>query len=616
MPANTKIQLRRGNASQWSDQVLSAGEIGFELDTGRFKIGNGLTAWNSLGYANVLPSEFNELVDDRLNAALVAGNNISLTYDDNANTLTIATDALDTEQVEDLIGTKLVGASGVAVSYNDTTGVTTVSLSDPTIQVSDITDFVDGVNDRVADLLTAGSNVQLTYVDNNNDTSTLTIAVTGVSLSGHTHTSSNITDFNSAVSGLLPVKNIVQGSGISVTSNAGTYTVALSDPTIQVADITDLTSSASELNLLDGSIANTIVNSKAVIYGANGEIAASSIAATGNITVGGNLTVTGSGLVASNINNFDTQVRTNRLDQMAAPTASVSLNSQKITNLADPTSDQDAATKAYVDAARSGLDVKQSVCVATTENINLASFTPGTAIDGVTVLVNNRVLVKDQSNAAENGIYICAVIGGLIRASDADTSTEVTAGMFTFVTEGTTNADSGWVLTTNDTITLGTTGLAFAQFSGAGQITAGNGLTKTGNTINAVGTAGRVVVNADSIDLDTVTRTDSSGSAGVSFVQTVTTDSYGRVTAVTTGSAQDASTSAKGIASFNSDNFSVTSGAVSIKASGVGNTQLEHDSLTIGATEVVLGTTVHALSGVSAANPVVLTYFSIDGGTP
>lgn len=517
MPANTKIQLRRGNASQWSDQVLSAGEIGFELDTGRFKIGNGLTAWNSLGYANVLPSEFNELVDDRLNAALVAGNNISLTYDDNANTLTIATDALDTEQVEDLIGTKLVGASGVAVSYNDTTGVTTVSLS---------------------------------------------------------------------------------------------------DPTIQVADITDLTSSASELNLLDGSIANTVVNGKAVIYGANGEIAASSIAATGNITVGGNLTVTGSGLVASNINNFDSQVRTNRLDQMAAPTASVSLNSQKITNLADPTSDQDAATKAYVDAARSGLDVKQSVRVATTGNLNLATFAPGTAIDGVTVLVNNRVLVKDQTNAAENGIYICGVVGGLVRASDADTSAEVTAGMFTFVTEGTTNADSGWVLTTNDTITLGTTSLAFAQFSGAGQITAGNGLTKTGNTINAVGTAGRIVANADSIDLDTVSRTNSTGSAGVSFVQTVTTDSYGRVTAVTTGPIQDATTSDKGIASFDSGDFSVTSGAVSIKASGVGNTQLEHDSLTIGATEVVLGTTVHALSGVSAANPVVLTYFSIDGGTP
>ena len=73
--------------------------------------------------------------------------------------------------------------------------------------------------------------------------------------------------------------------------------------------------------------------------------------------------------------------------------------------------------------------------------------------------------------------------------------------MFTFVSEGTVNADSGWVLTTNDAITLGTTGLTFAQFSGAGQITAGDGLTKSGNTINAVGTSDRITVNADSIDI-------------------------------------------------------------------------------------------------------------------
>lgn len=145
MPVNTRIQLRRGTvasgANQWSTQVLSQGEVGFESDTGKFKIGDGTTAWNSLGYASVLPSELNELVDDRVNALLVAGSNISLTYDDSANTLTIATDGLDTEQVEDIIGSKVVGGSGISVSYNDSTGVTTVSLSDPTIQLADITDL-------------------------------------------------------------------------------------------------------------------------------------------------------------------------------------------------------------------------------------------------------------------------------------------------------------------------------------------------------------------------------------------------------------------------------------------------------------------------------------------
>ena len=145
MPVNTRIQLRRGTAAaganQWVDKVLAAGEVGFESDSGKFKIGDGTTAWNSLGYASVLPSELNELVDDRVSSLLVAGSNISLTYNDNANTLTIATDGLDNEQVEDIIGTKLAGGDGISVSYNDSTGVTTVSLSDPSIQLADITDL-------------------------------------------------------------------------------------------------------------------------------------------------------------------------------------------------------------------------------------------------------------------------------------------------------------------------------------------------------------------------------------------------------------------------------------------------------------------------------------------
>ena len=167
-----------------------------------------------------------------------------------------------------------------------------------------------------------------------------------------------------------------------------------------------------------------------------------------------------------------------------------------------PTDDAHAATKGYVDAARSGLDVKQSVRAATTIPINIASdLEDGDVIDGVTLATGDRVLVKNQSSGSENGIYVVAACGAASRATDADTSTEVTSGMFTFVEEGTTNADSGWVLTTNSTIVLGTTPLAFAQFSGAGQITAGAGLTKSGNTIDAVGTADRITVNADSIDI-------------------------------------------------------------------------------------------------------------------
>ena len=272
------------------------------------------------------------------------------------------------------------------------------------------------------------------------------------------------------------------------------------------------------------------------------------------------------------------------LSALSAPTGDVSWGtSYRITNLADPQNAQDAATKNYVDAVKTGLDVKQSVRVATTASGTLATaFADGSEVDGVTLATGDRVLVKNQTDAAENGIYVVNASGAPTRAADANSSAEVTAGMFTFVSEGTANADSGWVLTTNDVITLGTTGLVFAQFSGAGQVTAGDGLTKSGNTVN-VGTASssRIVVNADSLDLAEVTRTDTSGTSGVNFVQSFTTDSYGRVTGSVAADVQDASTSAKGIASFSSSTFSVASGAVEIKSGGVSNSQLDNSEITV-----------------------------------
>lgn len=211
-----------------------------------------------------------------------------------------------------------------------------------------------------------------------------------------------------------------------------------------------------------------------------------------------------------------------RLDQVTAPTAAVSLNNQKITALATPTADTDAATKAYVDAARSGLDVKDSVRAATTGNITLSATQ---TVDGVALVAGDRVLVKDQTTGSTNGIYVVAA-GAWTRATDADSSAEVTSGMFTFVTEGTANGDSGWVLTTNDPITLGTTTLTFSQFSGAGQITAGAGLTKTGSTLDAIGTANRIQVNADSIDISAAYV----GQTSITTVGTIATGTWNATT--------------------------------------------------------------------------------------
>ena len=150
-----------------------------------------------------------------------------------------------------------------------------------------------------------------------------------------------------------------------------------------------------------------------------------------------------------------------------------------------PTNATDAATKGYTDAIKQGLDIKDSVRVASTANIAVASaLINGSTIDGVVVATGERVLLKNQTTASENGIYVVVASGAASRSTDADTSAKVTSGMYVFVSEGTANLDMGYVLTTNDPITLGTTSLAFTQFSGAGQIIAGTGLSKSGNTLS------------------------------------------------------------------------------------------------------------------------------------
>ncbi len=179
-----------------------------------------------------------------------------------------------------------------------------------------------------------------------------------------------------------------------------------------------------------------------------------------------------------------------------------------VTLNADPVSGLQAATKQYVDSVATGLDLKASVRAATTAALpavtaagsgvgkTLTENSNGAlTIDGVTMSVNDRVLVKNQATGADNGIYVVTATGSgaavfvLTRATDADSSAEVTAGLFTFVEEGSVNADTGWVLTTNATITLDTTALAFSQFSGAGTYTASQGIALSGIDIQTDSTS-------------------------------------------------------------------------------------------------------------------------------
>jgi hypothetical protein len=252
-----------------------------------------------------------------------------------------------------------------------------------------------------------------------------------------------------------------------------------------------------------------------------------------SVTVNGTLdmssgtagTITGLS-VPSNASDASTKSYTDTQDALrllltgGTMSGAIAMATNKITGLGDPTNNQDAATKNYVDSVAQGLDVKASVRLATTANISLSGTQ---SIDGVSVIAGDRVLVKNQSTAAQNGLYVAAA-GAWVRAADADAWTEL-PGAFFFVEEGSANDNSGWVCTANAGGTLGSTAVSFEQFSGAGQISAGDGLTKTGNTLDVVSaSSARIVVNANSIDLATT-------AIAAGDYRTVTVDAYGRVVA-------------------------------------------------------------------------------------
>lgn len=212
--------------------------------------------------------------------------------------------------------------------------------------------------------------------------------------------------------------------------------------------------------------------------------------------------------LASTISDFDTQVRLSRLDQMAAPTGSVSLNNQKITGLAAPTALTDAANKQYVDDTVAAMSWKDEVRVATTANIaNLAGGAPST-LDGVTLVAGDRILVKDQTTQTQNGIYTVTTLGTgtngtWTRASDADTGAKL-KGAAVFVSEGTTNGGQRYVCNATGTITVGSTAITFAGFGGGGSYTNGNGLDLSGNSFSVKPVAGgNITVGAGGVDVDT-----------------------------------------------------------------------------------------------------------------
>jgi len=200
-----------------------------------------------------------------------------------------------------------------------------------------------------------------------------------------------------------------------------------------------------------------------------------------------------------------------------AASKTISMGSNRVTNVADPTGAQDSATKSYVDATVNGLDVKDSVRVGTTANLNatynnsagtlIASASGAITVDSVSLAISDRILVKDQTASAQNGIYKVTTVGSgsasyiLTRTDDGNTGDKLSGGSFFFIEEGTNNGDNGFVSTHDGIPTLGTTSIVFVQFSGAGQISAGAGMSKTGNTLDVEVDGSSIEIVSDTLQV-------------------------------------------------------------------------------------------------------------------
>ncbi len=273
---------------------------------------------------------------------------------------------------------------------------------------------------------------------------------------------------------------------------------------------------------------------------------------------------------------------------------------------------QSLANKAYVDQVAQGLDTKPSCRLGTTANLS-ATYSNGTAgvgatltassngalsLDGSTPSVADRILVKNQTSASENGIYTVTTVGDgstafvLTRATPEDQPSELSGGAFVFVEEGSLNANNGYVFTHTGAPTFGTTDLDVAQFSGAGQITAGAGLVKDGNTIDTNPDNSSIEVAGDQLRVkalgvvdsmianSTITtskmnnpviyfKDETSTQGQVSLEGTLEFMAGEGINTIANGNklqivGELASTSNIGVASFSSDNFTVTSGDVEV----------------------------------------------------
>ena len=473
----TTIQIKRSTGTS-APSSLSAGELAVTFGTGtqsnlgdRLFIGDGSTV-------DVIGGKFFSDMLDHVQGTLTAGS--AITVDGN-------------KAVDDLIvGNNATTGGSIELKEGTNNGTHHVQLKAPNSLGGNLALTLPGSDGNNGEVLKTNGSGTLSFGTLALGDLTGTLALSALEIDGGTDIGEDLVDAD-----LLIVDNGAGGTNRKTTLTRVKkyiYSAISGDVTVANNGALTIANGSVENAMLAGSIANAKLTNSSITIGSDAVALGATQTDLNGITSldVDNITVDGNTISTTNTNG--------NLNLDPNGTGTVDVSSARITSVATPTGGTDAANKNYVDAQLQGLDVKNSVRVATTANGTLSSaFANGQTVDGVTLATNDRILIKDQSTGSENGIYTVNASGAPTRATDFDANSEVTGGAFFFAEEGTTNADNGFVLTNDGAITLGTTALTFTQFSGAGQVIAGSALTKSGNTLNVAVDNSSIEINSDAL---------------------------------------------------------------------------------------------------------------------
>jgi hypothetical protein len=572
----TRMQQRRGTAAQWTaaNPVLAAGEIGFETDTSKFKMGNGSSTWSALQYfanaselaalVNGAPGLLNTLdelaqavgddpqfyltigqtVTNHTNASTsvhgIADTSLLATQSDVNNAATAAASALaghaaDTTDVHGIADTTLlVTQSDLTDHAAETANVHGIADTTALVTQSDLTDAITGATVDQSALAGTGIdwNALTEHFDIDSTVATKTYADGAVSTHNsdetNVHGIANTADLATKSYADTAEADAITAAGTAADTKIATAVAALTKSSVGLGNVDN----TSDANKPVSTATQTALDLKANLAGPTftGTVVLPSTTSIGNVSA------TELGYVDGVTSAIQTQIDSKLSLAGGTMTGALTLSGA-------PSSDLHAATKAYVDNVTAGINFHQPVRVATTGNITLSGTQ---TIDGVAVIAGDRVLVKDQTTQTQNGIYVVAS-GSWTRATDADNTPdgELKGGDFTLVLEGTVNSGYGYVCSNTSAITIGTTNVTYAAFNAAKAVTAGSGLTEstpgtldiaTGGVTSAM-IADGTIVNGDisasaAIDQSKISGLSSSlalkaNLAAPSFTGGVTVDSSG-----------------------------------------------------------------------------------------